>query len=265
MNIFHHELKAYRKPTLIWSLSLVLLMVFFMSMFPAFTKDTDDLLTLLESYPESVRKALGVSLESITSLLGFYSYVFTYVVLCGSIQAMNLGTSILSKEAREKTADFLLTKPVTRYQVVTTKLLAALASLVITNIIFVTAAAVTTSAVSETTYDIKAFLLISLTAFLVELMFLALGIFVSVTARKIKSVLPISLGTACGFFILGMLGSVIGEEAIRYLTPFKYYDAAYIIKHGGYEISFLMVEIIFIAAAILASYFIYAKKDIHAV
>lgn len=265
MNIFLHELKAYRKSTVIWAFSLVAMTVFFMSVFPAFTKDADEFLKLLESYPEGVRKALGVSLETITSLLGFYSYVFMYVVLCGSIQAMNLGTSILSKETREKTADFLLTKPVTRSQVVTSKLLAAVVSLVITNIIYVAAAAMTASAVSEKPFDMKIFLLISLTAFFVEMMFLALGIFVSVIARKIKSVLPISLGTVFGFFILNMFGSVLGEEAIRYLTPFKYYDTAYIMKHAGYETSFIIIEIIFITAAIFASYVIYSKKDIHAV
>ena len=70
----------------------------------------------LKDYPEPVRKALGLSVDSISSILGFYSYIFLYITLCGAIQAMNLGTSIISKEVSEKTADFLLTKPVTRHR-----------------------------------------------------------------------------------------------------------------------------------------------------
>jgi ABC-2 type transport system permease protein len=67
------------------------------------------------------------------------------------------------------------------------------------------------------------------------------------------------------FFITSMFESVIGEKAIRYITPFKYYDSAYIIKHSSYEASFLLLEAAFILIAISSSYVIYVKKDIHAV
>ncbi|MBL4953234.1 ABC transporter permease subunit [Neobacillus sp. OS1-32] len=265
MNIFLHELKDNRKSTIIWTLSLVAVVVLFMALFPSIAKDSEAFKKVLENYPESLRKAIGMSLDSITSLLGFYSYVFTYVVLCGAIQAMNLGVSMLSKETREKTADFLLTKPVTRTQIVTAKLLAAVVSLILSNLVVIMAALVAAQAVSERSFDTKAFLLISLTAFFVECMFLALGILISVLVPKIKSVLPLSLGTVFGFFILNMFGSVIGDKAVRYLTPFKYYDPGYISKHQTYEIRFIVIEVIFIIVAVTASYFIYAKKDIHAV
>ncbi|WP_066389773.1 ABC transporter permease subunit [Neobacillus mesonae] len=265
MNMFLHELKAYRKSTFIWTLSLVAVLVLFMSMFPSLSKDAAEFKKLLEGYPESVRKAFGISLESITSLLGFYSYVFAYIVLCGSIQAMNLGLSILSKESREKTADFLLTKPVTRQQVVTAKLSAAVTSLAATNLFYLAAAVITAQAVSDVSFDKQIFVLISLTAFLVECMFLALGLLVSAALSNIKSVLPLSLSMVFGFYFLNMFGSVIGEKAFRYFTPFNYYDTAYIIKHSAYEARFIIIEIVLVAAGVLASYIIYAKKDIHAV
>ncbi|MFX3623237.1 MAG: ABC transporter permease subunit [Ectobacillus sp.] len=263
--MFLHELKAYGKSTMVWSASLVLLIVFFLSFFPSIANEAAEFKKILANYPEPVRKAFGLSIDTISSLLGFYAYAFSYILLCGSIQAMNLGISVLSKETREKTADFLLTKPVTRNEVITAKLAAALASLMITNIIYVAAAAATASAVSEKAVDMNIFILISLTAFLVELMFLALGIFIAVIVPKIKSVLSLSLSIVFAFFIINMFGSVIGEKAIRYITPFKYYDTAYIMKHSGYETSFLIIEGLFIIIAIVASYFIYSKKDIHTV
>lgn len=265
MNMFLHELKAYRRSTLIWTFSLILVVCFFMSLYPAISSDADQFKKILAGYPVPVRKAFGVSIDNITSLLGFYSYVFSYVVLCGAIQAMNLGTSILSKEVREKTADFLLTKPVTRTEIMTSKLLAAFSSLLITNLIYVAAASMIASIVSKKSFDIDTFLLISMTAFFVELMFMCLGVIISVVAAKIKAVLPVSLSIVFGFYIVNMFGSIIGEKAIRYVTPFKYYDTAYIIKHGTYEGNFIAIEIVFIVISIMASYIIYAKKDIHAV
>lgn len=265
MNIFLHELKAFRKSTIIWTCSLVAMVILFLLIYPAFTKDVAEFKKLLEGVPEGLRKAIGISLDSFFSILGFYTYVFAYITLCGSIQAMNLGTSMLSKEVRDKTADFLLTKPVSRTKIMTAKLLAALTSLVITNGIYLIVSSVVASALTSEAYNVKTFLMISLTLFFIQLMFLSLGVLVSVIIPKIKSVISISLIVVFGFFIINMFESVIGDQAIRYITPYKYFDNAYIIKNASYESTFIIIEILWIITTIGASYFIYSKKDIHAV
>jgi ABC-2 type transport system permease protein len=263
--MFLHELKAYRKSTIVWTCSLVAIAIVFLSMYPSFSKDVDGVKKLLESYPEEVRKAFGITLESFSSVLGFYSYLFIYVSLCGSIQAMNLGLSVISKETSDKTADFLLTKPVTRKKIMTTKLLAILASIIITNIVFLIAAILMAYAVSTTSFDIKIFIMISITMFFIQLMFMSLGVLISTIISKIKSVISISLSTVFGLFIINMLDSVIDSDVLKYLTPFKYFDPSYIIKNSSYETSFIIIEVIFILVSISISYYIYSKKDIHAV
>ena len=265
MNIFLHELKAYRKSTIIWTCSLISLIVLLLGIYPSFAKEAEAFKKVLEGFPEPVRKALGLSVDNMASILGFYAYTFLYLTLCGAIQAMNLGTSIISKEVREKTADFLLTKPVTRTKIMTSKLLAALASLVITNVVYLATASIMMSIMKTKDFNIKIFLLLSLSLFFIQLIFLALGIIISVIARKIKSVLPISLSTVFGLFFIGALAATSGEGALRYISPFKYFDTAYIIKNSSYEASFIIVAMGFIIAAITASYLIYCKKDIHSV
>lgn len=265
MNMFLHELKAYRKSTMIWTLSLVALVVLFLSMFPSFSKDAEEFKKLLEGFPVELRKAIGLSVDSIATLIGFYSYAFLYLKLAGAIQAMNLGTSILSKETREKTADFLLTKPVTKAQVVTSKLMAALVSLVITNIVFIASTFMMASIVAGNDFNKEVLFLIAVSLFFLQLIFMALGIVISVIFPRIKSVISVSLGTVFGFFMLGMIGSTTEDEALRYLTPFNYFDSTYITEHASYEASFLMTGGLFIMAAVIASYYLYAKKDVHSV
>lgn len=265
MNIFFHELKAYRKSTIVWSISLVLVVALLMSLFPAFTKDVAEFKKLLEGYPEPVRKALGMNLNTLFSILGFYCYLLTFITLCGAIQAMNIGTSIVSKEVREKTADFLLTKPVTRRQILTVKLLAAIVSLLITNIIYFAAASFMVFQVKTDDFSFKTFILLSLTIFFVQVMFLSLGIIFSVTLRKIKSVISISLPTVFAFEFITMLITTADEKVSRYFSPLSYFDTAYIMERSKYEASFLIVEAAIIIVAVTVSYFIYSKKDIHAV
>jgi ABC-2 type transport system permease protein len=265
MNIFFHELKAYRKSTIIWSVSLVLIIVLFMSFYPAFAKDAEDFKKIMEGYPEAIRNAIGFNLGNFFTILGFYCFPLSFITLCGAIQGMNLGTSIVSKEVREKTADFLLTKPVTRATVLTAKLMAAFVSIVITNIVYLAVTIFIAFQVKIDDFSLKILIMLSLTMFFIQLIFLALGIIISVIVPKIKSVLTVSLATVFAFYFLGMFSSTTGEEAKRYISPFKYFDTAYIIKHESYEASFLIVGAVIIILAITASYFVYAKKDIHAV
>ena len=79
-----------------------------------------------------------------------------------------------------------------------------------------------------------------------------------------KNEKSICLDGDCSFFIIGMLSSS-GDEFKRYLSPFKYFDSYYMIEHTRYEGAFLIVGLGIVAAAIIASYIYYTKKDIHSV
>ncbi len=41
MNVFLREVRAYRKSTIIWTVSLSTIVVLFMALYPAFTNDVD--------------------------------------------------------------------------------------------------------------------------------------------------------------------------------------------------------------------------------
>ncbi|MFA6309267.1 MAG: ABC transporter permease subunit [Clostridia bacterium] len=265
MNMFLHELRMYRKSTIIWTVSIVALILMFMSIYPVFSNNAEDVKKLLMGFPEAARKALSISIDQITSYLGFYSYIFVYVTLCGSIQAMNTGISLLSKENNGKTVDFLLSKPVTRTRIITSKLLAAVTCLIITNLVYLVSAYAISIVVVDKPIDSKLFFMISITLIFVQIIFVSLGLIISVLTQKLKSITFASLGIVFGFFIIGMFGSVIGDTVSRYLTPFKYFNPSYIIANASYEFSFLITAIVIVIVSISASYVVYSKKDIHAV
>ncbi|GAA0177591.1 ABC transporter permease subunit [Clostridium sediminicola] len=262
MNMYLHEFKYYKKSTIIWTISLLAIIILFMAMFPTFSSDTVQIQKIMEGFPEEIRKALGFSSLDLSTLLGFYGMIFNYIILCGAIQAMNIGLSILSAESREKTADFLLSKPVTRQQIVTSKLLAAITSVLITDVIYSIAAILMAQAVKTDDFSMKAFILISLTLLFVQLIFIALGVIISVVMKRIKSVLSISLGVVFALYIINWVASSIDDVKIKYITPFGYFDSSYIIANGTYEVSFIIVSVAIIVVSIVASYILYAKKDI---
>lgn len=266
MNIYLHELKSQRKSALIWTCALIAMAALYLSIYPGMAKDTEAFKSLLGNYPPAVRAMLGINLDTITSVLGFYSLVFSFIALCGAIQAMNLGTSILSKETRERTADFLLVKPVSRSTVVTAKLLAAFTAILATNVVFYAVTLLIANSVKTSDFSNKLFFMINLSLLFLQIIFLAVGVVVSVFFKKLKSVLPVSLGTVFGFYIIGaLIATGKDDDFARYLSPFRYFDTSYIIQHSSYENTYLITGAAVVVIAVAVTYFIYIKKDIHAV
>lgn len=262
MTIFWHELKSNRTSIFIWSLSLTLLIILFLSLFPSFTKDVGASQKILGNLPPALRDALGISLTNFFTIFGFFSYLFTFITLAGAVQAMNLGVGLLSKEDSNKTADFLLAKPVRRSTIITQKVLAAICTLLITNIIFVIVAYITATIVTTKSFNGLTFLLISLTLLFVQLAFLAIGLFLSVIIPRIRSVIAVSLPVTFFFFIISSLGAIIGNMSVRYITPFKFYDPTYIVQHNSYEWQYMLLEAVLIVVTTVTTYIVFNKKDI---
>ncbi|WP_342561005.1 ABC transporter permease subunit [Paenibacillus sp. FSL R7-0345] len=266
MNMYRYELKALRKSGAGWTCAMIALAALFLIIYPGMVSDAADFTKLLEGYPASVRAMLGINLDYLTSVPGFYSMVFVYIALCGAIQAMHLGASILSKESRERTADFLLVKPVSRSSIVSAKLLAACTIILATELVFFVVAALIASAVASADFNLHLFFMLNLPLLFLQLMFLALGLATSVFFSRLKNVLPLTLGVVFGLYLAGVLLAAGSEgDAARYLSLFQYFDSIYIIEHKAFELQYVMAGALMVAAAVSVSYRVYIKKDIHAV
>ncbi|NTW61703.1 ABC transporter permease subunit, partial [Candidatus Saccharibacteria bacterium] len=193
MKLFLRELKAYRNSTIIWTASLSLLVIVFLSIYPSFTNDVEATKKILQHLPPFMASAAGISPDILFSIYGFLSWLLTFITLAGAVQAMNLGVGILSKEESGKTADFLLTRPISRTKVVSAKLLAAFSLIAMTNIVFCVVSFAMAATVSTADFRIDTFMMILAKLGLIQLAFLALGFLLSVLLKKVKSAIAVSL------------------------------------------------------------------------
>ena len=264
MNIFLQELRYYRRSTIIWIVVICALVFGFLSIYKSFAVDVQTTKNLLAAYPPAVLAAINLKIEIFFTIYGFFGYLLTFLWLTGSIQAMNLGISVLSKEISGKTADFLMTRPVTRARVLTEKLAAALTLIVITNVFYILTAVVGARAFSRDGVDMKLFVLITATFFFVQLFFLAFGFLLGAVVPKIKTVIAVTLPIVFSLFIISAFGSVINLAEVDYITPFKYFDVSYIYYHHAYEPKYLWILAGFVIVSVVVSYVAFMKKDLQA-
>jgi len=185
--------------------------------------------------------------------------------LIGAIYAMKLGLGVLSEEARCKTSDFLVVKPIERRTIVTAKLTTVLLLIVLQNIFYYTLSYGIAKIFGGAFFDEQLFLLINFTLFLVQLFFIGFGLLVSVMMKKIKTVLPMTMGIVFGFFVLHMLNQTLDEKKLTFFTPFAYFDMATIIKTNALDMTYVLLDVVLVVLFIVATYVIYQRKDMPSV
>lgn len=264
--IYRYEFLSRLKSVIIWSLALVFLINFYFSMFPVFADQAELMNQMLVKFPPEMRAAFGLDKMDLSTVMGFYSLVFLFVQLCLAIQASNYGFGLVSVEESELTADFLLSKPVSRIQVLTSKLLAALSSLTITNlIVWISSFVAITLFREEREYNPRVLLLILFSIVIFQLFFLSVGLILSLLVKRVRSVTPYGLGLGFGAYVLSAFSGIFGEVSLELITPFKHLDATYIIAHEGYNLPLVLLNVSVSLISLAASYWLYLRRDIPAV
>jgi ABC-2 type transport system permease protein len=262
MNIYKHEFKTSLRPVLIWSASIAALLFVFMSISSSFTSNAAILAKVISNFPEQLLIAFGMNNMDFASTLGYFGLMFLFCQICLAVQAANFGFGLVSIEENEFTADFLLAKPVGRGRIMTSKLLAALTGLTITNLVvwicsFVTLAVFNSGA----TYEIKPLVVLLLSILPFQLAFLSVGILISLMVKRVRTVTPFSMGLVFGLYILNVFGDMIGQKSLEVISPFRHFDPNYIIQHAAYN-PLAWISVTAIVISVVGSYILYARRNI---
>jgi ABC-2 type transport system permease protein len=265
MNILRHELKMSFRSWLYFTISILAIIGIFAAFFDVFKQDAAMMNQLVQNLPAEFRAAFGFTDVNLAEIEGYLSFVFSYIVLIGAVFGMKMGVSLLSEESRAKTVDFLLSKPVKRGKIVTCKLLAALINISAQYILVFTLGLALVSLISKDDVSPGIFALLSFVTFLVQLFFIGIGTTIAALLQKIKSVTPIALGVVFFFFIIELVNQSLRQKSLTYMTPFSYFKGSYIIKSRGYDSTYLLIDLAVFVVFTLLGYWLYQKKDMHAV
>ncbi|MBN2148380.1 MAG: ABC transporter permease subunit [Anaerolineales bacterium] len=265
-NIFKHEIRIRVRSVIIWSLSLAALFGVFFSFFSVFADQAALVQDMMENFPQELRAAFALDRMDMASVLGFYSLIYIFSQLCLAIQASNYGFGLVSIEESELTADFLLSKPVSRSQVMTSKLLAALLSLAITNVVvWVVSFTVIEFSRGEREYEPGTLVLLLLGVIIFQLFFLSLGLVISLLVKRVRSVTPYALGLGFGAYVLNAFSGVFGDVKLELITPFKHLDPTYIVHNGAFDTPLVLLNVGVSLVSLAVSYWLYIRRDIPAV
>lgn len=262
MTILRHELRRGKTALLIWTGVIALLLAICIFLFPEMKKEMESISETFASMG-SFTAAFGMDRLSFGTLTGYYAIECGNVLgLGGAFFASLIAAAMLSKEEKGRTAEFLLTHPVSRTRIVTEKLAALIIQILAMNLMIWLVSAGSMLAVGEEV-PWKEVGLMHLSYLLLQIELC--GICFGISAFISRGSLGIGLGIAALMYFMNLISNIAeAAEPLKYITPFAYCSGADIVTNGTLDWSLVAIGCGFTAAGIAAAYIKYLKKDIAA-
>ncbi len=263
MNIFFRELKANLKSLIIWCVIVVLFTVVGFSKFSAYYNNPD-MLAILKDLPPAVVSAMSLNAFNLTTITGFLGVMYTYVALMLAIAAVMWGSDTISKEERDKTVEFSLTLPVTRGKLVTAKTVAAFINCIVLLVVTTIFLVVSAQQYKPDAEFYRFLLLIMITVFIIQMIFLAVGVFLGCAMKQYRRAGSLAVSILLLTYFLSVISGLNKNlDFLKYFSPFKYFDPAAMLNASTIGIGYIGLSIGIIAVCLIAGYFLYSKRDLY--
>ena len=249
-----------------WLIVITVLITVTMSVYRTFMENQSKITGMLSLIPKGALQFKGISnFNDLLSVLGFYAANnVIYMMVLGSIFAIVLSSNIVLKEEYDKTAEYLLTRPITRSEIFFSKIAVVGLNLFMLNLVTALAGFLCMELVKKGPFSITSFLILSLYTLLLNLLFGSIGLFMSTIVRRAKPITTIAIGMVLIFYFIYTISKITESISnIGYLSPFRYVDMN--VVNPSYRLDFWHLAYFTGISLLLTglSYRIYKRKDIY--
>lgn len=263
-NLYQKELKRNRKNLIIWSAIVMGFTLMITSIFPFMQGMGEDMAVLMDKMPPELSKALGMDAKTWSSILGFYStYYGIYIIVLVSIYTTSTGATIVSKEEKDQTSEFLMTKPISRLDIFKTKMLALFTLSIIIYLAQTTVALVSILLFKAAPINWEAFTTMHIGGLILMLFFTCVGVVLSMFVTPKKNFMGMVVGITFGSYFINAIGQAADAvNWMSYFSPFHY--LSFTVNDPEYSVNYFGGLALLIIGGILLylSFLKYKKKDI---
>lgn len=260
MTVVKHELRQGRTAFLIWTASIGFLLAVCIFLFPEMKEQIGGISNIFAAMG-SFTEAFGMDRLNFGTLTGFYAVECGNVLgLGGAFYASLCAVGMLGKEEKDKTAEFLLTHPVSRKRIITEKLIAVVMQITVMNLMIYALSIGSIAAIGEA-IPWKEISLLHFAYYLLQLELA--GICFGISAFLLRGSAGVGLGIAAGMYFLNLIANIADSaEFLKYVTPFGYCEGADLVSNGRLDGGMAAIGAAMGIGGIIIAYLKYMKKDI---
>jgi len=241
---------------------MVVLVASGMAKFSAIEGTGQSITDLMSQFPQSVQSIFGITGFDLNKASGYFGVLFMYIALMATVHAVLLGAGIISKEERDRTSEFLFVKPISRYKVVTMKILAGLFNLIVINFVTLISSLYFVDYFGKGQSFTKEIFVLMVGLLFLQLLFFFVGTVIAAINTRSKSSASIATSVLLSMFVLTFLINInTNLEQLKYLTPFKYFDAKDLMANG-LDPMYVAISLALITVMVVLAYKSYNSRDL---
>jgi ABC-2 type transport system permease protein len=266
LNLFFMEMRRNAVSLVTWMIMITILVAGTMFVYPTFVENQSKVMGFMALVPKAALQFKGFSnISALFSVLGFYAANnVVYMMLLGSIFSVVISSNMLMKEEVHRTAEYLFTWPVTRVEIFISKITVVVLNILLLNLITSLAGFTAMQIVSDTSFSLSSFLILSFYTFLLNLLFASAGLFLSMLTKKARSVTVFSIGMVMIFYFINTIARITESVSrIGYLSPFHYVRIDVTAPDYGPDPLRMMCFLVLILLFGMMSFRMFLKRDVY--
>jgi len=259
--VFLKELKLNRRSLFFWSLAIIITAAWGIGEYPFLKENLDAVMSGLNVLPRIILIMFGVDGLTLQTAMDYYLTMYYYYALIAFFHAVHTGYSIIAREEKNKTAEFLYTKPLSRHTVLSAKILSG-----ITGLAVIAAVAFLTTLIGMLpvlqAFDITGKVLLTIVGmFFTQLVFFAFGALCAALFKTWKIISLSSYVLVITTYALAVyLRYVENSGLLNLLSPFQYFIAHNVIR-SGLNPFYIIFSIGIALLAFYATSTLYTKRE----
>ena len=260
MTLIKHELKKGCKSLAIWTLTIGFFVVICVLMFPEMKGEMEDVSEMFSSMG-AFTQAFGMDKLNFGTLMGFYAIECGNILgLGGAFYAAILGITALAKEEKERTAEFLLSHPISRNKIITEKLIAIFIQIITMNVLVFFMSVISIVSINEEILW-RELLLLHLSYFLVQIVLT--GICFGISAFIRSSGIGTGIGLVTIAYFINIVSNITDSvKNLKYITPFGFAEGADIMLNVDLDWNIVAINMFFSLVGVVVAYMKYINKDV---
>ncbi len=261
--IFLQELRRSRRSLILWGSVIGATTLLGILEYPIMADYGDMIGSAIDVMPKLIQIIFGVYGVDLDSTMGYYVVMYFWFGLIVFTHAAYLGASIISKEQRDKTAEFIFTKPYKRDTIVTAKIMVAVVNLVVVAIVVGLISGLSMAAIGVGLDGLERVFISILGMFITQLVFMAIGLLCSALCQKYNLAALSAIGVLIGAYLVAFALQYIGSvDYLSFLSPLRYFEVQTVISTGISPL-YLLVSAVVISLSLYFTFTLYRRKDFH--
>lgn len=260
-NIIFFEIKRNLRTSIIWLVSLLLIVGLYAGYYPSIMESTEGFISMMEGFPPEFLAAFGLEdYMSLFTVTGFYGFYGLYVTIAFAICTANLSINIFSYTKTKRIDEYLLVKPLSRGKLFCSRLVAGIIVLLGIWGLYSLGASFIFSDVGGDSIALNDLLAMQIYMLIIVGITFVLGMFASIVMPRIKIAVGVSMPIVFGLYIVDFLVRFIEIDQLADISPFTVFSLSEAATNG-IDITNVIIASVVIALIICGCLLIFSKQE----